>query len=143
MRTSNLCIRFSTLRSLKFEMKALHNRHSHVGHSKLIHGLTQIRYVGLNCFKHRALKWKLQHGAHENFNIWTGPKIKTICKVLKIVAKSILFTLTRLSDKESSSFKKRKQLIIWLVRFPYNPRSLHLSRLCRAETCRRNECMRL
>ena len=40
---------------------------------------------------------------NENFNIWTGPKIKTTCKVLKIVAKSILFTETRLSDEESSS----------------------------------------
>ena len=43
---------------------------------------------------------------HENFNIWTGPKIISICRVLKIVAKSILFTLTRLSDKESSSLEK-------------------------------------
>ena len=40
---------------------------------------------------------------NENLNIWTGPKIKTTRKVLKIVAKSILFTETRLSDEESSS----------------------------------------
>ena len=65
MLTSNLCIRFSTIRSLMFEMKALHNQHSHVGHSNLIYGLTQIRYVGLNCFKRlsvHVLKWKLKHG---------------------------------------------------------------------------------
>ena len=37
---------------------------------------------------------------HENFNIWTGPKIIITCKGLKIAAKSILFTEIRLSDKD-------------------------------------------
>ena len=45
---------------------------------------------------------------HENFNISTGPKIISIYEYwILIAAKSILlFTLTRLSDKESSSLEK-------------------------------------
>ena len=43
---------------------------------------------------------------HENFNIWTEPKIIFICRAPKIVAKSILITLTRLSDNESSFLEK-------------------------------------
>ena len=36
------------VRSLTFEMKLLHSKNSHVGHSNLIHRLTQIQYVELN-----------------------------------------------------------------------------------------------
>ena len=48
---------------------------------------------------------------HENFNISTGPKIIFISKVLKLDCseKHLFyagFTLTRLSDKESSSLEK-------------------------------------
>ena len=44
---------------------------------------------------------------HENFNISTGPKIISIYEYWILIAvKSILFTLTRLSDKESSSLGK-------------------------------------
>ena len=35
------------VRILTSEMKLLHSRNSHVGHSILILGLTQIQYVGL------------------------------------------------------------------------------------------------
>ena len=44
---------------------------------------------------------------HENFNISAGPKIISIYEYwILIAAKSILVTLTRLSDKESSSLEK-------------------------------------
>ena len=93
-------------------MKALHNRNSHVGHSTLIHGwpkldISDLVHSNIDLFMYLNENFNMVHEnftmVNENFNIWTGPKIKTICKVLKIVAKSMLFTLTRLSDKESSS----------------------------------------
>ena len=36
------------MRSSTFKTKSVHSRNSHVGHSILIHRLTQIRYVELN-----------------------------------------------------------------------------------------------
>ena len=50
MNYSNLCISFDTwkVRRLKRSRSTVQN---HVGRSILIHGLTQIKYVGLNCFK--------------------------------------------------------------------------------------------
>ena len=67
-------------------MKALHNRHSHVRHSTLIHRLTQIRYVGLNSLKRRLFMYLNGNFnmVHENFNISTGPKIIFISKVLNL-----------------------------------------------------------
>ena len=47
---SNLCIRFSNMWSSTFETNSPLSRNSHLGHSILIHRLTQIRHVDL--FKH-------------------------------------------------------------------------------------------
>ena len=44
---SNLCIRFSNMRSSTFETNSPLSRNSHVGQSILIHRLTQIRHVDL------------------------------------------------------------------------------------------------
>ena len=56
---SKLCIKFGT-----FETKLLHSWNSHVGHTILIHGSTQIRHVELNWINcqsfHVHRQWKTQ-----------------------------------------------------------------------------------
>ena len=67
-----------------------------------------------------------------------------IGKVLKIVAKSILFSERRLSVKESFSYEKITK-DIRMVRFPYNRiSSVHYAcsnLIHRVETCMHNECI--
>ena len=59
------------MRSSTFEMKSLHNRNSHVDHSNLIHGSTQIRCVDFNWFKRRSSQGL--GSVHEKIDVWTGP----------------------------------------------------------------------
>jgi len=59
------------MRSSTFETKSLHGRNSHVDHSILIHGSTQIRYVDFNLFKRRPSQGL--GSVHEKSDVWTGP----------------------------------------------------------------------
>ena len=54
-------LKVQNMRGSTFQKKVLHSQNFHVGHSILIHGLTQIQYVGLNWLKHRSphvLNWR-------------------------------------------------------------------------------------
>ena len=67
-------------------MKALHNRHSRVAHSNLIHGwpkldMSDLIHSNVDLFMYLNGNFNM---AHENFNISTGPNIIFICKVLNL-----------------------------------------------------------
>ena len=59
-------------------MKSLNSQNSHVGHSNLIHGLTQIRRsLGLIDSKVDLfiyLSERIRGPVHKKFDVWTGPK---------------------------------------------------------------------
>lgn len=73
------------MKSSIFETKLLHSRNSHVGHSKIIHGSTQMRYDFFTLFHLRSLDFNLGSS-----NVFDNERETCVKK-----ASSTLFNLVR------------------------------------------------
>ena len=97
-----------------FETKSLHSQNSYVGYWNVIHGLTKIRYVGLNWFKLRCFHLLIEGVRLGTWNVrrlngaWVGIIGLKIERMPQIHLKLRFCRLRRSRISRSLSFPSRK-----------------------------------